>query len=117
MDDRDWLILKVLHDKQNITKAAKKLFISQPSLTKRIQQIEQEFKVTIVQRRTRGVQFTPQGEFLARCADEMLDRLRQIKETALNMEQEVVGTLRLAVSNYISKQKLPRSQWWCTCRN
>ena len=108
MDDRDWLILKVLHEKQNITKAAQSLFISQPSLTKRIQHIEQEFKVTLVQRGTRGVHFTPQGEFLAKCADEMLERMRQIKESALNMEHEVMGTLRLAVSNYTSRQVLPR---------
>ncbi|WP_139491967.1 LysR family transcriptional regulator [Brevibacillus dissolubilis] len=108
MDDRDWLILKVLYEKKNITKTAQSLYITQPSLTKRLQQMEKEFKVTIVQRGTRGVQFTPQGEYLAKCADEMLNRLRQIKEEALNMENEVMGTLRLAVSNYISIHKLPR---------
>lgn len=108
MDERDWLILKVLYEKKNITKTAQSLYMSQPSLTKRIQQIEKEYKLAIVSRGTRGVQFTPQGEYLAKCADEMLDRLRQIKETVLNMDQEVSGTLRLGVSNYITRHKLPR---------
>lgn len=108
MDDRDWLILKLLYEKQNITKTAQSLYITQPTLTKRLQQMEKEFHVTIVQRGTRGVQFTPQGEYLAKCADEMLDRLRQIKEVALNMEQEVKGTLRLGVSNYVTQHKLPK---------
>ncbi|WP_134686115.1 LysR family transcriptional regulator [Brevibacillus migulae] len=108
MDERDWLILKLLYEKKNITKTAQSLYISQPSLTKRLQQIEKEFKVTIVQRGTKGVHFTPQGEYLAKCAEDMLRRLRQIKERALNMEQEVSGTLRLGVSNYITQHKLPR---------
>ncbi|MBL0388085.1 LysR family transcriptional regulator [Tumebacillus sp. ITR2] len=108
MDDRDWLILKTLYEKKNITKTAQTLYTAQPTLTKRIQQMEREFNVTLVQRGTRGVQFTPEGEYLAKCADEMLDRLQQIKEHALNLNQEVMGTLRLGVSNYISKHKLPR---------
>lgn len=108
MDDRDWLILKALYEKMNITKAAESLYITQPSLTKRLQQMEKEFKVTIVERGSKGVHFTPQGEFLAKCADEMLDRLREIKEQTLNIEEEVVGTLRLGVSNYISRYKMPR---------
>lgn len=108
MDERDWLILKVLYEKKNITKTAQSLYISQPALTKRIQQMEKEFQVAMIERGTRGVHFTPQGEYVAKCAVEMLGRLRQIKESALNMDEEVVGTLRLGVSNFISKHKLPR---------
>ena len=42
MDDRDLLILKYLAEFKNITKTANALFISQPALTKRIQQLEKE---------------------------------------------------------------------------
>ncbi|MCK1994374.1 LysR family transcriptional regulator [Peribacillus muralis] len=107
MNERDWHILKVLHEQKNITKTAQSLYISQPSLTKRIQQMEKEFHLKIVERGARGVQFTPQGEYLANCAEEMLVRLREIKETAFNMGQEISGTLRLGVSNYITLHKLP----------
>jgi hypothetical protein len=37
----------------------------------------------------------------AKSADEALEHLRHIKEAALNIGQEVRGTLRLGVSNYI----------------
>jgi len=107
MDDQSWTILKVLYEKKNITKAAESLYISQPSLTKKIQQIEKEYQVEIVKRGTKGVHFTPQGEYLVQCADEMLYRLQQIKDTVSNMGEEVSGTLRLGVSNYITKHKLP----------
>ncbi|MCM3442182.1 LysR family transcriptional regulator [Metabacillus halosaccharovorans] len=107
MDERDWLILKVLYEKKNITKAAQSLYISQPTLTKKIQQIEKEFEVAIITRGAKGVHFTPQGEYLVKCANEMLSRLCEMKETVQNMSQEVGGTLRLAVSNYMTRHKLP----------
>ncbi|MFC3884133.1 LysR family transcriptional regulator [Bacillus songklensis] len=107
MEDRDWLVLKALHNEKNITKAAKSLYISQPALTNRLQQIEKEFGVQVVNRGRRGVQFTPQGEYLAKCADKMLLNIQKIKENVLNMEQNVAGTLRLGVSNFFAHYKLP----------
>lgn len=32
MDEKDWRFLKVLYEEKNITKAAEKLFVSQPGL-------------------------------------------------------------------------------------
>jgi DNA-binding transcriptional LysR family regulator len=107
MDNRDWMILQVLYEHKNITKTAQHLFMSQPALTSRLRQIENEFGVQIVLRGRRGVLFTPEGEYLARCADDMLLRLRQMKEHALNMNDEVVGTLRLGVSNFFIRHQLP----------
>jgi len=107
MEDRDWLILKLLFEQQNITKTAQALYISQPTLTTRLQQIEKEYGVKIVQRGRRGVQFTPEGEYLAKCADEVLVKLRQIHEHVSNMNNKVAGTLRLGVSNYFTTNKLP----------
>lgn len=107
MEYRDWHILQTLFQEQNITRTAEILYISQPALTKRLRQIEKEFGVQIVHRKSRGVDFTPQGEYLAKCADEMLLRLRKIKEHVANMENQVKGTLRLGVSNYFARYKLP----------
>lgn len=108
MEDLNWIILKELYKQKNITKTAESLFISQPALTNRLRQIEKEFGVLIVHRGRRGVHFTPEGEYLAKCADEMITRLRKIKEHVLNMENQVVGTLRLAVTNLITRKTLPR---------
>ncbi|TXK79108.1 LysR family transcriptional regulator [Paenibacillus sp. N3.4] len=107
MEDRDWTILKVLYEQQNITRTAQILFISQPALTNRLQQIEKEFGVQIVQRRRRGIAFTPEGEYLAKCANEMLLNINKIKDHVINMRGEVAGTLRLGVSNYFTRSKLP----------
>ena len=65
MEDRDWLIIKVLNEQKNITKTAQALFISQPYLTTRIRHIEDEFGVKMIYRGSRGVHFTPEGDYLA----------------------------------------------------
>lgn len=107
MDDRDWLILSTLYNEKNITKAAKMLFISQPALTKRLKLMEKEFGVKIVNRERRGVQFTEQGEYLADCSKEMVDRIEEIKESVLNINGKARGLLKIGVSNFFTKNKLP----------
>lgn len=108
MESRDWTILKVLFEQKNITKTAELLYISQPALTKRLQQMEKNFGVQIVQRGRRGVHFTPQGEYLVKCADEMLTKLQEINDNITNMDDKVVGTLRLGATYLITRTRIPR---------
>lgn len=108
MEERDWLILTTLFDTKNITKTAKTLYISQPALTNRLQQIECEFKTRIVNRGSRGVSFTASGEHLVGYAREMQLRLRETMEAVSNYDNCVCGTLRIGASRFIGRHKLPR---------
>ncbi len=45
MDDKDYEILLALSQEKSISKAAEKLFITQPALSKRIQKIEKELDI------------------------------------------------------------------------
>lgn len=107
MEEKDWLILKTLYQKKNITKTAEQLFTSQPALTYRIQQLEKEFGAKIVSRGKTGVEFTSQGECLVKYAEQMLHELRRTKERISNMNDEVAGTLRLGVSGSYARYYLP----------
>ncbi len=106
MDQRDWHILQMLYREKNITKLAESLFMSQPALTKRIQQIENEYKVKIIHRGKKGIQFTPQGDYLVDYAIEMLKRDTEVRDHLANMDTEISGTIRLGVSNLITR-KIP----------
>lgn len=108
MKDQDWLLLKTLFKTKNITKAANQLYISQPALTHRIQQIEQEFGVSIIHRSKRGIQFTPEGEYLVLCADRMLLHLKKIQDHIQHMQGGYSGTLRIGATNVFTKYKLPK---------
>lgn len=107
MENRDWMILKVLYEEKNITKTAERLYVSQPTMTKKLRQIEKEFDVEIVQRTKHGVHFTPQGEYLAKCADRALLEMRDIQTNLDNMKDSIEGTIRIGASNFILQHKLP----------
>ena len=108
MEYRDWKILKILFEQKNITRTAELLYISQPALTKRLQQIEKNFGVQIIIRGKRGIHFTPQGEYLVKCANEMLKKLQEINDNITNMDDKVMGTLRIGASYLVTRTKLPR---------
>ena len=107
MNERDWLVLQTLFEEKNITKAAQRLYISQPALTNRLQLLEKEFGVQIVNRGRRGIQFTPQGEYLAKSSREMLMKIQEIKDHVINIENRLSGTLRLGVSTFFTDYMLP----------
>lgn len=106
MDSSDWKLLKIINEERSLTKAAERLFVSQPSLTYRLNKLEKEFGVAILNRHSNGISFTMQGEFILKYADEMLDKLRLIKDQVQNMSEPVWGTLRLGVSTSYSKFRL-----------
>jgi DNA-binding transcriptional LysR family regulator len=108
MDERDWHIITVLYEHKNITKAAEVLFISQPALTARVRHIEEAFGIKIIYRGSRGIHFTPEGEYLVKGAYDVLAHIQHIREHALNLGTEIKGTLRIASCNYLAKFKLPR---------
>jgi DNA-binding transcriptional LysR family regulator len=108
MDEKDWNMLITLYEERNITKAAERLYISQPALTYRLHQLEKEFGTGIVTRGKKGVEFTVQGTYLVNYAKEMLLQLRKAKEYIVNMDQSVKGTLRLGVSGMFARYELPR---------
>lgn len=65
---------------RSITEAAKSLFISQPSLSSAVKDIEEEIGVKIFQRSSRGISLTSEGT-------EFLSYARQIVEQAELLEQ------------------------------
>lgn len=107
MDEKDWLILKTLQEKKSITKTASSVFISQPALSKRLQQMEERFGVTLAVRSKSGIELTPEGDYLATCSAELLDRMRSIDETVRGMRGELQGTLRIGASQFSTKYLLP----------
>ena len=68
----------------NITEAAKKLFIAQPSLTASVHELEKEYGITIFLRGNKGVELTPEG-------DEFLGYARQVLEQTGLIEERYMG--------------------------
>jgi len=106
MDSRDWEIIRVIFEKSNITKAAEALFLSQPTLTYRLNKIESEFGVTIVNRHSNGISFTREGLQVVEFCRKMLNEEQDFKRH-LTAEQEKNGSsLAMGVSTVFSKYYL-----------
>lgn len=106
MKDSDWQILYELYKTSNITKAADRLYMTQPSLTKRLQSIEEEFQIKIVNRTQKGVEFTEQGEFLAKKAGEYLDFIRCLHRQLRLMDSQEQEIITIGASYTYSKYVL-----------
>lgn len=107
MEEKDWRLLIALYEHQNITKTAETLYVSQPALTYRINQLEKEFGIKIMHRGRRGTEFTPQGEFLVGYAKNMVKELHKAKETLLSMNEKITGTLRIGTARNFARYNLP----------
>ena len=72
-------------DTRNITEASRRVFISQPSLTAAIRELEEEMGITIFSRSNKGVTITNEG-------DEFLSYARQVLEQANLLEDRYKGS-------------------------
>lgn len=107
MRENDWAILAKLLEEPNITKAAEQLFMTQPSLSKRLQQIERDLDTAIAIRGAKGIVLTPQGEYLARAARDMMQEFRTIRRQVAAMNDGQTGTLKIGVTNSFGRFTLP----------
>ena len=82
--DRNLITFVVLAETGNMTVAADRLNITQPTLTKRLQQLEFHYHCELFERLPRGVKLTPLGEAL-------LPFARSIKETYLQADEALVA--------------------------
>lgn len=107
MNLKDWEILAKIKKEGNITKAAKRAFMTQPAVTLRIRKIEEELGVKVLYRTNRGAQLTPQGEYLADEAAKLLKRVDTTKNFLGSMENPMTGTIKIGAANFMMRYKLP----------
>ena len=106
MKDTDWEILYRLYETPNMTKVADMLYISQPSLTKRVKSMEKDFGVKIINRTSKGVKFTPEGEYLAKRAKEYMEFIKDVKHGLYTYKTELEGTIKIGSPYTYSKFEL-----------
>lgn len=106
MKDSDWEILCELYHNPNMTKVANLLYMTQPSLTKRLQHMESEFQVTIVNRTPKGLEFTEEGEYLGKQAEKYLAFLKETRDRLKEFKETSEGVITIGSSYTYSKYTL-----------
>src|ERR1017187_9319543 len=90
----------------NITRAAERLFLAQPSLSKQIKDLEDEIGFPIFVRSEEGVQITPAGQMIIAYAQEALLARTKIISMARSVHRGDVPPFRLGFSSFINRNLL-----------
>jgi DNA-binding transcriptional LysR family regulator len=109
LNENDLHFLTTLSHERNLTKAAEKLFISQPALSYRIRALEKELGVPLFLRSKSGIDLTPQGEYLVDFASKQYSQILRMKEEIQAIDSEtLVGTVHLGASLVFTQYELPQ---------
>ena len=108
MEIRHLRYFATLAEELNFSRAAERLHISQPPLTRQIQQLEQELGSRLFRRNTRGVELTPAGEALLQDARRILDMVDSAKDRACKLRLGQIGRLDVGVFGSAILNHIPR---------
>ena len=90
------------------TAAAKSLFITQPTLSQQIRQIEQQLGAPIFERKTTPVSLTPAGQIYVQAARRFLQIETQMNESLAALSGHTAGLLRLGLPLQRADELLPQ---------
>jgi len=82
----------------NLTRAAERLFTSQPAISAHIKSLERELDVVLFRRTSKGMQLTPAGRILREKANRVLGAASDLVAEAKGMRGKVVGVSRIGVN-------------------
>ncbi|MCS6826793.1 MAG: LysR substrate-binding domain-containing protein [Caldilinea sp.] len=99
--------LLAVAEAENFTRAAEKLFVSQPALSQQIQQLEEALGATLLDRRGRSVRLTAEGEVVVRAARRVFAQLEQMETELQELSGLRRGTLSLGVVQTVNAYLMP----------
>ncbi|HYJ59697.1 MAG TPA: LysR substrate-binding domain-containing protein [Methyloceanibacter sp.] len=99
--------LESLAETRHFGHAAQACAVSQPALSMQIKELEDELKVSLVERRKSGIELTEQGEEITRRARGILASVRDLLDYAKHQEGMLSGVLKLGAIPSIAPYLLP----------
>ncbi len=91
----------------SFSRAAERIFLTQPAISKRIAALEQEIGARLFDRVGRKIHLTPAGEALLLRTRAVLSELEDIKRDITNLSGTIAGELSVATSHHIGLHRLP----------
>ncbi|WGY45827.1 LysR family transcriptional regulator [Vibrio sp. ABG19] len=83
---------------RSLAAAARKLNVTPPSVSQRLQHIERKLGVKLVDRSARFIALTPEGETLARRGQNLLQDLEHLTQEVADSKRTISGDIRLVAS-------------------
>ena len=106
---RQMQYLKLLAQHRSFSRAAEAAFVTQPTLSAGIQELERTLGAPVVDRARSGVILTAVGEEAVRRAEDILARTEDLVQSARVAGQPLVGRFRLGVIPTVAPFLLPKA--------
>ncbi len=107
MNDRELLYVKTIADKKNISKAAERLYIAQPSLSQALQKIEKNVGTPLFLRNANGMELTYAGEMYYKTATEILNIYNDFINEVTYINDLKKGRITFGTTNSMGTFLLP----------
>jgi DNA-binding transcriptional LysR family regulator len=91
----------------SFSRAAERIFLTQPAVSKRIAALEQDIGARLFDRIGRKIHLTQAGEALLLRTRAVLGELEDIKRDITNLSGTIAGELSIATSHHIGLHRLP----------
>ena len=102
-------IFKTVALNESISKAAKELHVTQPSITKAIKKLENQLNLTLFVREKKGMVLTDDGKTLYRYIADSINTLNNVELIAQNNNLDEVGKLRIGAGESVTKNLLKQT--------
>lgn len=89
---------------RSFTKAAEKLYLSQPTISTHVRQLEEEFQTSLIIRTTKSVEVTPRGQELYECACNIVNLRDNLMRSWSDEDEKMI---RIGASTIPSAYILP----------
>ncbi len=96
-----------LVEEGSFSRAAKKMFLTQPSLTKHIKNLEESANARIVNRENRGISLTSEGKIILDYSKRILRLRDEAKEKISRMKENESGSIYISASTIPATYILP----------
>src|SRR5690554_152989 len=107
MDTHSLRVFIAVADSGGFTTAGEQLFLTQPAISKRIAQLEEQLGARLFDRIGRQVHLTEAGQALLPRARQVLSELEDISRSITSLSGRVAGKLRIGTSHHIGLHRLP----------
>ena len=86
---------------QSFSTAAERLFLSQPTLSRQLKDLEEEFDKQLLIREPRRILLTDDGELLRRRAEEILSLVEKTEGELLSSNEDISGDIRIGAGESV----------------
>ena len=89
--------LAALHETGSVSRAAKRVHLTQSALSHQIKALQSHYGLPVIQRRRQSIELTDAGKHLVALAGKVLEEIQETERDLAKISQQASGSLRIVL--------------------